>query len=163
MLSYGGRYSKARNALLYFTHNVLYFTNSSNFLTMVHLGNNVARMRGFKRITQKQLADKLGMTQQEYSRLESKQQIDDDLLERIARALDYPVELIKQLDAASVVNNNQQGGNAGNIFYQYSHEQIAEVYEKLLLEKDNVIKMKDEIIRQKDEVIEMYRKQQNAS
>jgi transcriptional regulator with XRE-family HTH domain len=124
---------------------------------MVHLGNNVARLRGFRRVTQKQLADKLDMKQQEYSRLENKPVIDDDLLELISKALDFPVDLIKQLDTASVVNNNQQGGNAGNIFYQSeSSDHVIELYEK-------IIKDKDEIIRMKDEVIDLFKKQQKAS
>ena len=131
---------------------------------MVHLGNNIARLRGFRRMTQKQLADKVHITQQEYSRLESKPAIDDDLLEKIAEAMDFPVELIKHLDSASVVNNNQQGGNAGNIFYQNENaEHVVELYEKLIKEKEEVIRMKEEIIKQKEEVIEMYKKQQMAS
>lgn len=105
---------------------------------MVHLGNNVARLRGFRRVTQKELADRLTMSQQEYSRIENRQVIDDDLLERIAKALDFPVDLVKQLDSASVVNNNQQGGNAGNIFYQNeTSEEVAALYENTLERAQN--------------------------
>lgn len=131
---------------------------------MVHLGNNIARLRGFRRMTQKEVADKARMSQQEYSRLESKQTIDDDLLEIIASVLDFPVDLVKQLDSASVVNNNQQGGNAGNIFYQNENaDHVVELYEKLLAEKDEVIKMQQGVIKDKDAVIEMYKNQQKAS
>lgn len=149
---------------LYFTQKLLYFTKQREYTIMVHLGNNVARLRGFRRLTQKQVADKANMTQQEYSRLESRQVIDDDLLERIAAAIEFPVDLIKQLDSASVVNNNQQGGNAGNIFYQNENaDHVKELYDMLLQQKEEIIKMKDEVIRQKDEIIEMYKKQQKAS
>lgn len=105
---------------------------------------------------QKEMAAKLSMSQQAYSSIENKQEIDDDLLERIAQILEFPVDAIRDLDAHSVLSINQQGGNAGSVFYQYNpNEKIQELYERLLKEKDDIIKSKDE-------VIEMYRKQQKA-
>jgi transcriptional regulator with XRE-family HTH domain len=62
---------------------------------MVHLGNNIAKLRGFRRMPQKDIAQRLGLTQQEYSRIESKDLVDDDLLERIAVELDFPSILLK--------------------------------------------------------------------
>ncbi|GAB3910521.1 helix-turn-helix domain-containing protein [Mucilaginibacter boryungensis] len=124
---------------------------------MEHLGNNIARLRNFRRIPQKEMAAKLRMTQQAYSAVENKAEIDEDLLEKIAEVLDFPVQAVRELDAHSVLSINQQGGNAGSVFYQYNpNEKIQELYERLLKEKDDIIKSKDE-------VIEMYRKQKNAS
>lgn len=124
---------------------------------MNHVGNNIARLRNFRRMPQKEMAAKLNMSQQAYSTIENKPDVDDDLLERIAQVLEFPVDAIRELDAHSVVSINQQGGNAGSIFYQYNpNEKIQELYERLLKEKDDIIKSKDE-------VIEMYRKQQKAS
>lgn len=123
---------------------------------MNHVGNNIARLRNFRRMPQKEMAAKLSMSQQAYSSIENKQEIDDDLLERIAQILEFPVDAIRDLDAHSVLSINQQGGNAGSVFYQYNpNEKIQELYERLLKEKDDIIKSKDE-------VIEMYRKQQKA-
>ncbi|MFB9840887.1 helix-turn-helix domain-containing protein [Mucilaginibacter ginsenosidivorans] len=124
---------------------------------MEHLGNNIARLRNFRRIPQKEMAAKLRMTQQAYSAVENKAEIDEDLLEKIAEVLDFPVQAVRELDAHSVLSINQQGGNAGSVFYQYNpNEKIQELYERLLKEKDDIIKSKDE-------VIEMYRKQKNVS
>ena len=127
---------------------------------MVHLGNNIAKLRGFRRIPQKEMASKLKISQQDYSKLEQKEQIDDDLLQLIADALDFPVEVIKHLDSnTSALSVNQQGGNTGSIFYQYppDSEGVVQLYEKLLQEKENLLKAKDEIIQQKDELIQMYK------
>jgi transcriptional regulator with XRE-family HTH domain len=124
---------------------------------MVHLGNNVARLRNFRRIPQKEMASKLQMSQQTYSNVENKQDIDEDLLQKIAEVLEFPIEAIRELDTHSVLSINQQGGNAGNIFYQTSAtDKLQDLYEKLLKEKDEIIKIKDEMI-------EMFKKQQTAS
>jgi len=119
---------------------------------MAHLGNNIARLRGFKRLTQKELASKLNMRQQDYSKIENKEQIDDEMLNLIAKVLDFPVELIKSIDSNGHVENvYQQDGNKGHVFhYEFnSVEKIVELYDKLLKEKD--------------EIIEMYKRQQKAS
>lgn len=107
---------------------------------MSHLGQNIARLRGFRKIPQKEMASKLKMAQQTYSNLENKAEIDEELLDRIALVLDFPVQAIKELDSHSVLSVNQQGGNTGSVFYQYNpNEKIIELYERMLKEKDEVI------------------------
>ncbi len=116
---------------------------------MPHLGNNIARLRGFKRLTQKELAAKLDMRQQDYSKIEQKAIIDDDMLTIIAKALDFPMELIKSIDNNGHVENvYQQEGNKGNIFNYESNsmDKIVELYELMIKEKNQMIKEKDEII-----------------
>ena len=119
---------------------------------MLHIGNNIAKLRGFRRIPQKEIASKLHLSQQEYSKIECKAEIDDDMLNIIAKALDFPVELIKSMDGNGHVENvYQQEGNKGHVFnYDLSStEKIVELFERLLKEKD--------------EIIEMYKKQLKAS
>lgn len=100
---------------------------------MVHLGNNVARLRGFRRIPQKEMAAKLGLTQQEYSRIENKDIIEDDLLEQIAKAIDFPTELIKELENSAIQNIHNSGSITDSIFYQNNPiEKLEEIYERLL-------------------------------
>jgi transcriptional regulator with XRE-family HTH domain len=119
---------------------------------MAHLGNSIAKLRGFRRIPQKEIASRLKLSQQEYSKIESKSEIDDDMLNLIAKELDFPIELIKSLDTnGNVENVYQQEGNKGHVFnYDFnSADKIVELYERLLKEKD--------------EVIEMYKRRQAAS
>ncbi len=107
---------------------------------MRHLGQNIARLRGFRKLAQKEMAAKLSMAQQTYSSIENKAEIDEDLLDRIAAVLDFPVQAIKELDSQSVLSVNQQGGNTGSVFYQYNpNEKIIELYERMLKEKDEII------------------------
>lgn len=123
---------------------------------MVHIGNNIARLRSFRRIPQKDMANRLGIKQQDYSRLEKKALIDDETLLKIAEELNFPVEAIKEMEASTTIQTvYQQTGNNGNGFYVITNEKVEEMYERLLAEKDEVIKMQKE-------VIEMYKKQLNG-
>jgi transcriptional regulator with XRE-family HTH domain len=124
---------------------------------MAHLGNNIAKLRGLRQIPQKDLAAKLNLTQPEYSRLEAKAEIDESMLELIAKALDFPVELIKELENNPIQSIHNSGNINDSVFYQNNPvEKIIELYERMLKEKDA-------FLLQKDEVIEMYKKQQKAS
>jgi len=109
---------------------------------MVHLGNNIAKLRGFRRLPQKEVAGKLHLSQQEYSKLEAKAVIDDDLLERIADAINFPVELIKELENSSIQTVHNSGSITNSVFYQNNPvEKIIELYEKMLKEKDELIEL----------------------
>lgn len=124
---------------------------------MVHVGNNIARLRSFRRIPQKDMANRLGIKQQDYSRLESKEIIDDEVLLKIAKELNFPVEAIKEMEASTTIQTvYQQTGNNGNGFNVITSEKVEEMYERLLAEKDEVIKMQKEMI-------EMYKQHLKAS
>jgi len=119
---------------------------------MGHIGNNIAKLRGFRRIPQKDIASKLELSQQESSKIESASELDEDMLNLIAKVLDFPVELIKSIDTNGHVENlYQQDGNKGHVFnYDFnSTEKLVELYERLLKEKD--------------QLIESYKKQLEAS
>lgn len=76
----------------------------------VHHGHNIRRVRREKGIKQETMAGLVDMSQQTVSRYESMQEIDDGMLQRFAKALQVPVELLKMLeeDAPTVIfeNNN---------------------------------------------------------
>jgi transcriptional regulator with XRE-family HTH domain len=131
---------------------------------MVHLGNNIARLRGFRRIPQKDIASKLNLTQQDYSKLEAKAEIDDNLLERIAHAIDFPIELIKELENSSIQTIHNSGSITDSIFYQNNPiEKIIELYELRIKDKDVMLQEKSDMLKQKDEIIELFKKLQQIS
>ncbi len=134
----------------------------------MHLGQNVAKLRGLKRLTQKEVAAKLNLTQPEYSRIEQNMVIEDVMLNRIAEALGIEVESIKNLDEQAAINivssvfhdnssiNHQSELNFNPIDkWVEAIEMNTKLYERLLEEKN-------EIIKQKDEIIEMYKQRQKA-
>jgi transcriptional regulator with XRE-family HTH domain len=115
-----------------------------NKICMVHLGQNIARLRGMRRWTQKEMCAKLNIAQPEYSRLEKKELIDDELIERIAIALEVSPEIIKEFREEAIFTNNiyEQNNTISQVYFQTnSLETIIELYNKLLKEKDEVIEM----------------------
>jgi len=110
------------------------------------------------------MASRLNISQQEYSRLEQKPEIDDDLLEKIASVLDFPVEAIKHIEASTTMQTvYQNNGNTGNGFNVNATDKMEEMYERLLKEKEAYIDNQKEIIRMQKDVIELFKKQQKAS
>lgn len=114
---------------------------------MAHLGNNVAKLRNFRRRTQKEMAGLMKITQPEYSRIENREHINDELLETIAELLDFPIDLIKGLDSFGPQTVYQQDGNNGNGFCYVTNplEKIVELYERLLdIERKKVMELEAE-------------------
>jgi len=69
---------------------------------MNNIGGNIRLIRGIKKLTQKGLADLTGFSQRHISRLENGQSpINEKRLNRLAKALNVPVEKIKNLDISS--------------------------------------------------------------
>lgn len=111
---------------------------------MVHLGQNIARIRGMRRMTQKEIASRLNIGQSEYSRIEQKAQIDDDLLEKISVALEVSSEIIKEFKEDSIFTNNvyEQNNTISQVYFQTNPlDKIVELYERLLKEKDMEIEI----------------------
>ena len=61
----------------------------------IHHGQNIKRLRDLLGIKQETIARGLHITQQSMSKLELKEHIDEELLERISTILNVPVESIK--------------------------------------------------------------------
>ena len=119
----------------------------------VHHGHNIRRTRIEKNIKQDALAALVNMTQPNVSKYEKMRVIEDEMLNRFARALNVPVEYLKTLeeDAPSVVFENitnnvhdnkdssmgSTGDNNDSITNTFNPiDKITELYERLLKEKD---------------------------
>lgn len=53
---------------------------------------------------QETLADALGVSQQTVSRMEASEKVEDELLEKVAKALEVPADVIKNYDDEKAVN-----------------------------------------------------------
>jgi transcriptional regulator with XRE-family HTH domain len=108
-----------------------------------HVGRNVQRIRVHFGVKQEVLAADLGMSQQSVSKMEQQEEIDDDLLSKIANALGISAEVIKDFDLERAIyninSNNYKDatiseGAIANAIAQQIHpiEKIVELYERLL-------------------------------
>lgn len=131
-----------------------------------HHGDNLILARKWKKMTQGDVADKIGMHQTEISTLEKQEKIDDVLLERIAQAMDIPLSFFTDFDLDDAIcsynntntnhitaaeNSSEWVNSANSIEEQnnineqkvtyYPLDDVKSLYERLLSEKD--IKMKE--------------------
>lgn len=87
----------------------------------VHLGRNIKRLREIIGMKQDALARELGddWNQKKISALESKEHIDDALLEDVARALHIPADNIRSFDEEktliNIQNNYENSNNQGAV------------------------------------------------
>lgn len=115
----------------------------------MHLGRNVSRLRELKGIKQEDFAKMLKITQQAVSKLESKKDIDDATLNKIAEKLGLNIDAIKEFNPDAVVQNVQQHtGNLGNVIgYNINPvDKIVELYERIIKEKDLLLEIKNKEI-----------------
>lgn len=115
----------------------------------MHVGHNIARLRNYRGIKQEDMANRLHMSQQNYSLIEKAEKVKDDVLKKIATELEYDSEFIKVLpDAPYVYSSNQSGGNVIN--YEFNPiEKIIELYERLLQTEKEKNALQDEFLKAK--------------
>ncbi|QIK53955.1 helix-turn-helix transcriptional regulator [Dysgonomonas sp. HDW5A] len=70
----------------------------------VHQGHNVKRIRESKGISQQGLEPLVNLSQQTISRYEDKRVIDEEMLQRFAKALEVPVDTLKNLEEDACFN-----------------------------------------------------------
>ncbi|QES88519.1 helix-turn-helix domain-containing protein [Rhizosphaericola mali] len=73
------------------------------FATTQHAGHKVSGVRRLVGISQKDLADRLGVTKQAVSKLEQSEKINDERLDQIAGALGVTTEGLKKFNNESVI------------------------------------------------------------
>ncbi len=121
------------------------------------IGNNIKRIREFKNITQEYVANQLGISRQTYIQIESGQSdVKFESIKKIAAVLDVSVNDIISYNDKMVLNNCTNSHFGYN--YQTGSTSEKELYEKLLLEKDNRIKQYEEMLKIKDELINSLKK-----
>jgi len=123
-------------------------TNTTAPSPKVHHGRNIKRLREMLGVKQELIANELNMTQQAISKLEQKEQIEDEILERVSKVLSIPLDAIKNLNedaTTSYINtfyNNQGNGFIANNYTFNPIDKIVDLYERLLAaEKDKVAMM----------------------
>ena len=105
-------------------------------------GYNVRRLRDILDVKQETIASALGMTQQNLSKLEQKAEIEDELLAKIADAMQIPVEAIKNFDDKCVFNViSNSFADSSSVAIINPIDKVAELYERIIKEKDGQIEL----------------------
>jgi len=123
-------------------------------------GANIRRWREWRNINQDVLAERIGVSQTTLSGYEKKEKLEQETLNKIALALDIPVEAITEMEEGSAINiisSTLNDSAIASIMHQPTFNPIDKVielyneknalYERMLKEKDSVIELLQEIVK----------------
>lgn len=134
-----------------------------------HLGYNVKRLREILGVKQEDLAERMHLTQQSVSKLENKEDLDNETLEKIANAMNIPADAIKNFtdegtvhiisntfsenvsvnDYAASINNSPINNPIDRIIQLYD-EKVA-LYERMLQSEKDKVALLEELLRDKSD------------
>ncbi|RNC64421.1 helix-turn-helix domain-containing protein [Proteiniphilum sp. X52] len=127
-----------------------------------HLGYNVKRLREILGVKQEDLAERLHLTQQSVSKLENKEELDNEMLEKIANAMNIPSDAIKNFTDEGTVHivsntfsghysalyNNATINNPIEKIVQLYDEKVG-LYERMLQSEKEKVALLEELLRDK--------------
>ena len=98
----------------------------------LHIGRKISKIRELRGMKQDTLAFELGISQQTISKIEQSAEVEEEVLEKIAKVLGVTVEGLKHFTEDSVFNNinNFHDNSIQNNFNPI--EKVIELYERLL-------------------------------
>lgn len=105
-----------------------------------HDGHAIKRLRLDRQMSQAQLGQLIGFTQQSISNYEDQQVIEDEILQRFAKALDVSVDFIKELEEDKpmtyyIENNTFTGNSAATVGSDTVNNMVDEKLYKTILEQ----------------------------
>lgn len=132
-----------------------------------HIGRNISRIREMRGMKQETLAELLGVSQQKVSLLENAEELEDTKLEPVAKALEVPLEALKNFSEDAFFNiiantyNNTSNDNstliASSLNYYptfnpldkllESYEENRRLYERLLETEREKSRVIEELVR----------------
>lgn len=122
-------------------------------------GANVRRWREWRNINQDVLAEQIGVSQATLSGYEKRDKLEQEVLDKIAKALDIPVEAITELEQGTAINIINAHDNQSIVNYNPTFNPIDKIvelydkkialYERMLKEKDQAISLLHDILKDK--------------
>lgn len=116
-------------------------------------GANIRRWREWRGVNQDVLAEKIGVSQATFSGYEKKAKLETEILEKVANALDIPVEAITELEEGSAINIINAHDNQSIVNYSPTFnpiDKIVELYDKLLKAEQEKVAILQEILKDKE-------------
>ncbi|CAA9199810.1 helix-turn-helix domain-containing protein [Flavobacterium collinsii] len=126
-----------------------------------HIGRKISRIRELRDMKQEALAQALGTSQQTVSTLENSEEIDDERLSQVAKALGVTVEAIKNFSEEAAINYfNSFTDNSAGTFNNHctfnpldklmeSIEENKKLYERLVQAEKEKVEFLEKILKDK--------------
>ena len=126
-------------------------------MSKTHHGPSIKRIRDMLGIKQETLAAELNMTQQAFSKLEQKEQIEDEMLDKIVKILHVSTEALKTMSEEATINYFNTFTNSENEHFfsqncQYTFnpiDKIVELYERLVKAEQEKVALLEEQLKKK--------------
>jgi transcriptional regulator with XRE-family HTH domain len=116
-----------------------------------NLGERVKNLREEKNYTQQHIANKLGISQKAYSKIETGEtKLSVDNLIKIAEILETTLYRILNLDGSTTYNNFNTHNGEGIVIHKSTSDKLEALYDKLLKSKDEQIS----ILNQQNEFLQ---------
>ncbi|MFT4168414.1 XRE family transcriptional regulator [Dysgonomonas capnocytophagoides] len=119
-------------------------------------GANVRRWREWRNINQDTLAEQIGVSQATLSSYEKKSKLDQEILEKITKALNIPLEAITDLGEDSAINivaSTLTANDNAAIFNYYPSfnpiDKIVELYDRLLQSEKEKVEILQEALKER--------------
>lgn len=115
-------------------------------------GYGVKRLREILGKKQETLAEQLGVSQRTISKLESKETIEDEMLDKIAQALGVPIQAIMNFSEDSTANFINTFYDNSGFNYQCSFnplDKVIELYERMLQAEKEKVALLEEVLKKK--------------
>jgi len=121
--------------------------------TKNHIGRKISRIRELRDMKQEALAQALGISQQAVSAIENSENVEEEKLVEVAKALGVTVEAIKNFSEEGVINyfntfnDNSIGFNTNCTFNPL--DKVVELYERLLQSEKEKIAYLEKFVNNK--------------
>ena len=119
-------------------------------------GANVRRWREWRNINQDTLAEQIGVSQATLSSYEKKNKLDQEILEKITKASNIPLEAITDLGEDSAINivaSTLTANDNAAIFNYYPSfnpiDKIVELYDRLLQSEKEKVEILQEALKER--------------
>lgn len=115
------------------------------------IGARIKRLREDRNYSQDYLAQKLGITQKAYSKIETNQtRLSVDNLLRISEVLETSINKILDIDGGTVYNNYSTHNGEGIVINKTTSDKIIDLYDRLLKAKDDEIEVLKKLLESKN-------------
>jgi transcriptional regulator with XRE-family HTH domain len=115
------------------------------------IGRKISRIRELRGMKQETLADALGISQQAVSKIEQSENVDETMIERVAKVLGVTALAIKNFNEEAIFNNIQTNTDTTNstiVNYQFNPiEKIVELYDALLKSEREKVELMEKVIK----------------
>lgn len=115
-------------------------------------GYSTKRLREILGVKQEELADKLGLSQQAISKIEQSEILKDEQLEAIAKALNIPVDAIKNYSEDSTANFINTFYDNSGFNYQCNFnplDKVIELYERVIQTEREKVSLLEDVLKNK--------------